>query len=71
MPSAMLERSSGDEAAVASIILPAWRPAVFFLCVAATMAGFLWLAAFALSPGGIGTLDLVLLVLFAVTLPGT
>jgi len=69
MPSAMLERSSGDEAAVASIILPAWRPAVFFLCVAATMAGFLWLAAFALSPGGIGTLDLVLLVLIAVTLP--
>src|SRR5262249_24848313 len=69
MPSAMLERSSGDKAAAVSIILSAWRPAVFFICVAATMAGFIWLAAFALSPGGIGTLDLVLIVLFAVTLP--
>jgi membrane glycosyltransferase len=66
----MLERSSGDEAAIAApAALPAWRPVLFFLCVAVTMAGFVWLAAYALSPGGFGVLDLVLLMLFAVTLP--
>jgi membrane glycosyltransferase len=70
MPSAMLERSPRDETAIAApATLPAWRPVLFFLCVAVTMAGFIWLAAFALSPGGFGTLDLTLVVLFAVTLP--
>ena len=33
------------------------------------MAGLIWLAVFALSPGGFGVVDLVLVLLFAVTLP--
>jgi membrane glycosyltransferase len=46
-----------------------WRPALFFLLVAATLAAFLWLAVTALSSGGFGLLDLLLVLLFAVTLP--
>jgi len=66
----MLERPSRDEAAIAAPApFPEWRRVLFFACVTATMVGFIWLAAFALSPGGFGALDLVLLVLFAVTLP--
>jgi membrane glycosyltransferase len=49
--------------------LPAWRPVLFFLCVGLTIAGLIWLAVVALSPGGFGVVDLVLVVLFAVTLP--
>ncbi len=40
--------------------------AVLFLV---TMAGSLWLAALALTPGGFGILDVAALVLFAITLP--
>jgi membrane glycosyltransferase len=63
----MLERSPRDE--VVPDVSPAWRPLAFFGSVALTMAGLLWLAAVALSPGGFGLVDLVLLVLFAITLP--
>src|SRR5262249_14264711 len=39
------------------------------LSVRLTMAGLMWLAVIALSPGGFGAVDLVLVALFAVTLP--
>ncbi len=45
------------------------RRVLFFLAVVLTMAGLIWLAVFALSPGGFGAIDLVLVLLFAVTLP--
>ena len=47
----------------------AWRRTLFALLFAATMVGSLALAAFALSPGGLDAADIVLLVLFAITLP--
>ncbi len=47
----------------------AWRRALFAVLFAAAMVGSLALAAFALSPGGLDTVDIVLLVLFAITLP--
>src|SRR5215475_11709907 len=67
----MLERSSRDEliTAAAPAALPGWRPALFFLCVGLTMAGLIWLAVIALSPGGLNAIDLLLVVLFALTLP--
>jgi membrane glycosyltransferase len=66
----MLERSPRDEVLVAAPpALPAWRPLVFFLSVGLTIAGLVWLAVIALSPGGFGAIDLILVVLFAVTLP--
>ena len=66
----MLERSPRDEVGVAApAALPAWRATLVFLGVATTMAGLIWLAAIALTPGGFGAVDLVLIVLFAVTLP--
>lgn len=46
-----------------------WRRVFFFILVGVTMAGLLWLLAVALSPGGLGIADLLLLVMFAVTLP--
>ena len=46
-----------------------WRQTVFFAAVGLTMAGLIWLAVFALSPGGFGFVDLVLVLLFAITLP--
>ena len=45
------------------------RRAVFAVLFSVTMAGSLWLAAVALAPGGLGILDLAVLLLFAVTLP--
>src|SRR5262249_59491949 len=66
----MLERSPRDEVGVAApAALPAWRARLVFLGVAMTMAGLLWLAVIALSPGGFSAVDLVLVVLFPVTLP--
>src|SRR6266849_8550587 len=66
----MLERSPREEvAAAASPAPPAWRPAAFFLSVGLTMAGLIWLAVVALSPRGFGAVDLLLVVLFAITLP--
>jgi membrane glycosyltransferase len=66
----MLERSPRDDVMIAApTALRAWRPALFFLSVGLTMAGFIWLAVIALSPGGFGAVDVVLIALFAVTLP--
>src|SRR5499426_1589021 len=69
----MLERSPRDEVLVAAPpALPAlspWRPVLFFTSVALTIAGLIWLAVIALSPGGFSAVDLVLVVLFALTLP--
>src|SRR3954469_18556296 len=66
----MLEPSSRDEFVIAALpAVPAWRPALFFLSVGLTIAGLVWTAAIALSPGGLGLLDVVLLALFVVTLP--
>jgi membrane glycosyltransferase len=66
----MLQRSSGEEAVItAPTALPAWRPVLFFLCIGLTMAGLVWLATVALSPGGLSALDIVLIALFALTLP--
>src|SRR5262249_43458061 len=67
----MLERSSRDEliTAAAPAAAPGWRPALFFLCVGLTMAGLIWLAVIALSPGGLNAIDLLLVVLFSLTLP--
>jgi membrane glycosyltransferase len=66
----MLERSPRDEVGVAApTALPAWRPRLVFLGVGVTMAGLIWLAVIALSPGGFSAVDLALVVLFAVTSP--
>jgi membrane glycosyltransferase len=66
----MLERSPRDEVIVAALpVLPAWRPLLFFAGVGLTIAGLVWLAVIALSPSGFGAVDLILVVLFAVTLP--
>ena len=66
----MLEWSPRNEVLTAApAALPAWRPVAFFSCVALTIAGLVWLAMLALSPGGFDTVDAVLVALFAVTLP--
>ncbi|PWT87286.1 MAG: glucans biosynthesis glucosyltransferase MdoH, partial [Proteobacteria bacterium] len=73
----MLERSSGVPAESAPDALPdplpdswhPWRPVAFFSAAGLTIAGLVWLSAFALSPGGLGIADLILIVLFAVTMP--
>ena len=66
----MLDRSARDDIVIAvpsaSLV---WRQALFFMCVGLTIAGLIWLAVVALSPGGFGIADLILVVLFAVTLP--
>ena len=66
----MLERSScGTVVAAAPPALTRRRPALFFAAVGLTIAGLVWLAVLALSPGGVGAVDAVLVALFAVTLP--
>src|SRR5438552_2109879 len=45
------------------------RRVFFTLVVLASMVGLIWLLAFALSAGGFGVIDFILVVLFAVTLP--
>jgi membrane glycosyltransferase len=66
----MPARSARDEVATAAPpALNAWRPVVFFACVGLTIAGLLWLAVLALSPGGFDVVDAVLVALFAMTLP--
>jgi membrane glycosyltransferase len=47
----------------------AGRRALFAALMAVTMIGMIALAALALSPGGLSTIDILLLVLFAITLP--
>jgi membrane glycosyltransferase len=66
----MLERTSSAAVGAADPGITA-RRAVVATLNAATVAALLWLAAAALSPGGYGLLDCMLLGLFAVTLPWT
>jgi len=65
----MPEHSFRDAAISAFAAGANWRPALFFLLVGTTSAGFLWLGVIALSPGGFTWLDLLLVLLFAITLP--
>src|SRR3984893_2824979 len=66
----MLERSFRDDIGISAPASRAlWRPALFFLLVGLTIAGFLWLAVVALSAGGFSAVDLFVVLLFAVTLP--
>src|SRR5712692_7523779 len=66
----MLERSFRNNAGIfAPVASAVWRPVLFFLLVGLTMAGFLWLSVVALSAGGFGAVDLILVLLFAVTVP--
>ncbi len=68
----MLERSTRDLAHYTTVSPPlAVRRALFAVLVGATMAGMLWMMAFALSAGGFGILDALVLVMFALTLPWT
>ena len=66
----MLERPGARLAATAaserSLVA---RRALFAALVAGSLIGMLWLAALALSPGGIGAVDIALLIQFALTLP--
>ena len=66
----MLERTSSATVGAADPGIST-RRAIVAALNAATMAALSWLAAAALSPGGYGWLDGVLLALFAVTLPWT
>src|SRR3984893_190206 len=66
----MLERTSSATIGAVDPGVTA-RRAIVAALNAATMAALLWLAAVALSPGGYGFLDCVLIGLFAVTLPWT
>src|SRR5262245_46071224 len=66
----MLERSPREAVLVAppsASLVP--RQIAFFSAVALTMAGLIWLTVIALSPGGFDAVDLILVALFAVTLP--
>ena len=66
----MLERSPPQAVeAVAAGNDISGRRVLFAVLFAATMAGSLSLAALALAPGGFGIVDIMLLALFAVTLP--
>jgi membrane glycosyltransferase len=66
----MLERSFRDDVGISAPVASAvWRRVLFFLLVGLTMAGFLWLSVMALSAGGFGAVDLILVLLFAVTVP--
>jgi membrane glycosyltransferase len=64
----MVDVTLRADTAVAPPALTA-RRLLFAAVVLASMAGLLWLAATALSAGGFGTVDLVLVVMFAITLP--
>jgi membrane glycosyltransferase len=65
----MLERTFRDAGISTPATPAAWRPALFFLLIGLTIAGLLWLGVIGLSAGGFGTVDLILVLLFAVTLP--
>ena len=64
----MLERTAPDEA-LAATSPPTRRRVVFFTLVGLSMVGLAWLLAAALSAGGLGPADFLLVVLFVVTLP--
>jgi membrane glycosyltransferase len=66
----MLERSIPAEVGLeTSPTVLAWRRAFYAALVAASITGLVWLAVIALSPGGFAAVDLLLVVLFAITLP--
>jgi membrane glycosyltransferase len=65
----MLERTASEELAIAKPPALVVRRLSYCVLVALTIAGMIWLAVKALEPGGFGALDLILVVLFAVTLP--
>ena len=66
----MLERLPSNDAGISPAAIPAsWRPFLFFGLIGSSMAGLLWLGVSALSADGFGALDLVLILLFAVTVP--
>ena len=66
----MLDRSPADIAITSHVREGiAGRRALFGALVAATIVGMLWLTAVALSPGGFGSVDALLLFCFALTLP--
>ena len=65
---AVLETSGAAPAQVPSVSLAA-RRALFAALVTVSMAALLWLMGSALSVGGIGALDVIILILFAMTLP--
>src|SRR3979490_3157774 len=65
----MLERTASDQVATAKPPALLARRLLFVALVGLTIAGMVWLTVIARSPGGLGVLDLVLIVLFAVTLP--
>ncbi|MGH6770959.1 MAG: glucans biosynthesis glucosyltransferase MdoH [Xanthobacteraceae bacterium] len=58
-----------DSASAATPVHLTQRRVIFFTLVGLTMAGSIWLLAEALSAGGFGAIDLLLVVLFAITLP--
>src|SRR5581483_8374021 len=70
-PSSMLQRSLSDPVMAAPSTPLALRRALFFALVGLSIAGLIGLLAVALSAGGFGLVDLVLCMLFAVTLPWT
>src|SRR5262245_1466394 len=49
--------------------LQPWRRILFFTLVSLSIAGLLWLLVSALSVSGFGVVDLVLVIMFAITLP--
>jgi membrane glycosyltransferase len=65
----MLERPARDEVSTTAPSAQTRRRVLFFTLVGLSIAGLLWLLAIALSAGGFGAVDLVLVVMFAVTLP--
>ena len=66
----MLDRSPADIAITSHVREGVGgRRALFGALVAVTIVGMLWLTALALSPGGFGLVDALLLACFALTLP--
>ena len=65
----MLERTFRDEVGDPRTDYAPFRPALFFLLVGLTIAACVWLSVEALSPGGFDAVDLILVILFAVTTP--
>jgi membrane glycosyltransferase len=66
----MTEQSLRDNVLLAAPPAPlTLRRVLFFTLVGVTIAGMIWLLVVALSPGGFEAVDLVLVGLFAVTLP--
>src|SRR6185369_4921850 len=66
----MLERSIATEIEIETPpVVLAWRRAFYCVLAALSIAGLVWLAVVALSPSGFGAVDLLLVILFTITLP--